>query len=272
MIPRTLIPLRLQLHLRLDPLSAFLRLLLPARQLAQHLFMLSRILQALVPSQAHSVVPRLHQAPDQLAVGQVGDAARQLALIALPHALAHRHPLQHLPELRGLALLDLQQLLVRALGWVLLQAVQIGCPRQREHVANRHGHKRAAVVPRKAQHVVAAKVHAGGEDLHLEALLLQHHGAVVHDPELVPGLVLPGGAVLREEGVALAVEGEQIPELPVEGLEERQVQQPSGHREVQVLHDHGAEELPLLREVIQDPRRLSALLKVLTFSGLVKNV
>mmetsp|Transcript_31277 Transcript_31277/g.67454 ORF Transcript_31277/g.67454 Transcript_31277/m.67454 type:complete len:611 (-) Transcript_31277:345-2177(-) len=244
----------LQLGSLLDSLLSICKFLLESFQFLEHVFMANRILQTLLPKHSHLVVPALDHSTDQLVVWRLihAQCSSQLALIALPNTFADGHPIQHLAQLSSFAFLGLDQLLMRALGWILFQCMQVRLTGQSEHMAYCHGHQRAHVIARQPQHVVTAEVGARQIHLHPEALLGQHHRSRVHDPKLVTNFSLTRRSMIREEGMSLRIESQQIPELSVKGFEERQTHQPSRHRQVQVLNNHRAKELPLFRKTVQD--------------------
>ena len=123
-------------------------------------------------------------------------------------------------------------------------------------MAHRHGNQGATVQPVDAQHVVAAEVRARGECLHCKALLLQDGRPQIEDEAFVPSLALFHDLLVREEGMPFTVEREQHAQLPVERLQQGQLQQPPGDADVQIPHDDGSEELPLRLVAVQDGHRL----------------
>ena len=62
---------------------------------------------------------------------------------------------------------------------------------------------------------------------HCIASLLQDRRAKVEDPALVAHLALFHHRLVRKEGVPLTVEREQHAELPVEGLQQVELEQPA---------------------------------------------
>mmetsp|Transcript_69824 Transcript_69824/g.163914 ORF Transcript_69824/g.163914 Transcript_69824/m.163914 type:complete len:204 (+) Transcript_69824:527-1138(+) len=132
----------LHLDLALNLLSIRFCLQFPPFHLGQHLFLPHGGPQPFLPHHPNIIKPRLHQPTNQFVFSEIGHSSSlDLSLVALPDAFPNGNPLQHLFQLGGLLLLPFDKFLMRCLGWVLLQGMEVRRTCQRKHVADCHGHQ-----------------------------------------------------------------------------------------------------------------------------------